>query len=827
MESAPWSARKPELLKVLHMGKPSTDMESTNIAVEIISLESTGGECIVLDLGLSNTFQEAPRSRKPVRTHQLLSFAGPIDPKLKIGDNCMLVGARYTTILGPVPGTLCWPQLSSETGCIRLSTSSQAIPEMAELFAGGLNAWSQAAAFLPVSITMRVDNKLLATQTMKVNEIVKQSKGDGGLAEIQHSDVADTRTMAKLQNEEAFLSSPPCQPFSAMGRGQGLDAIAARSWDRLFQAARLSQRRFLLIENVCGLPKHADFPEIKQALQYCGYNLVAMRKCDATTLGCAARPRIIMIFWNNADWREKNVCVTVPSIASLCHPIPCTQAGSLWKRLPQHMLEDLLLNEEEMMLLGRRDSLPPWHGRELQGVWEARKVKLDRPFPSITAAYHRSTQLPSQHVKSKGLHVPLVETAMGFRRLCKWEILHSMGAALDTVLPCDEASAVSLLGESFPPAHAFEGILLALAIHPERAVTQCEVDAYFHAGIRSLSPVEVDWDEMTQVVCQGWSKLVLRDVQPAEECSFSVAIQHMWATQGIYRVSFPCMGPVVHINELPEEGPFFSTESDYGLAHVRLLRPGCPPRCITVAGEDDLNHNRGTVFLATLWDIDPKCTVHVMVRKAVGCKTILVDEATPQKRASMKLVMRDGLLRHALWWPAETALHDVVSSLGLQAGEEVRLNGELLQETRICVQDGDVLEWPTQSVFADRPDACTRLAEGLEPAPRGRKRAFSVTQGHARESMSAHPVGDGLMPVHMQPQDTQLMGQEATPVREQPVGNGVVPAHPEPVFLTRHKPDHLGCTGLQDEPVHLDNAQPVGNVCQRVQCYLSSTVRTP
>ena len=36
-----------------------------------------------------------------------------------------------------------------------------------------------------------------------------------------------------------------------------------------------------MLENACGLLKHADFKEIMRAMGFCGYTLVAQRVCDA------------------------------------------------------------------------------------------------------------------------------------------------------------------------------------------------------------------------------------------------------------------------------------------------------------------------------------------------------------------------------------------------------------------------------------------------------------------------------------------------------------------------------------------------------------------
>ena len=88
----------------------------------------------------------------------------------------------------------------------------------------------------------------------------------------------------------------------ALGCSRGLDDRTAKAWDALFKALRLSQRRFLALENVPGLVKHKDFPEIAAAFRSCGYVLISQRLVEATGIGCTARLRAILLLWNDADW---------------------------------------------------------------------------------------------------------------------------------------------------------------------------------------------------------------------------------------------------------------------------------------------------------------------------------------------------------------------------------------------------------------------------------------------------------------------------------------------------------------------------------------------
>ena len=686
-----WVHRKRKLLDELRVGLPDSDHPICNVCVEIMNVRETMGECIVWDLGLGATFEEAPRCRKPRRSATRLSFEMVSASTVHVGDCYMLVGAAVAVIKGPVPGWLQWPSLTQDSGAIKLTSSVHAIAEMAEFFAGGLNAWSRAAECLPVSITMRVDSKPLAVQMMHVNDSIRPQGHHAGVAEPICADVADLRVLSKLSQEEALLVSPPCQPFSSMGRGQGLDAVSAKSWDRLFKAARFSQRRYIVLENVCGLPKHADFQEILQAMKFCGFTMVSMRMCDSAPAGCVARPRVFLIFWNNADWRQSGDTLSVPSIAAMGPPVPCSEAGSLWKGMPDEVLRELLLNEEEMSLLARRDLLPSWLAKKPQSVWSLRTINQERPFPSVTAAYHRSVQMPRYHVRDKGLHVPLVETACGFRRLCKWEVIHSLGASLDLVIPRDEADAISLIGESFPPLHALEAILLALSLHPDRRMTQQEIHSLFQSGLCALSPERVPWSHMTQVHFQGWCRLVCAASREQEEHNLASAVQHMWQTQGFCKIGFGASFPVVHSNDLPDERSFFQVEAAEDHVWVKTLRPGWPPRWTVLCHDEDSECSHVRDVLASMWGTDPLTTVFAWATAASEPHTLVIDEIATPAKSYMRLVLLQGLQCKAVWFPAKLDSDQATSFLELEAGAEVLVNGMGLDECPMTLEDGDVI----------------------------------------------------------------------------------------------------------------------------------------
>ena len=698
------------------------------LAVRIVNLGAIC-ECVVLDLGLPQSFDEPPRHRNPRVTTCRLAVTQYQEHNLRRGQDYMLVGPVVHFVPGPMLSTIQWPQTTELTGHVKLTTCCDVVGEVAEFFSGGLNAWSQAAKFLPLSITMRVDYKELAVQMMKINAGFQDGACMGDSVPVG-GNVADVSILTRLDNEEAIVASPPCQPFSGMGRCLGLNACSARSWDALFVALRVSQRRFVVIENVCGLLRHADYREIVRALGYCGFVLVAQRVCDAAPLGCTARPRVLMILWNTADCDGLGASgAQVPSVSKMGPHVPCGAAGSLWKNMPEEVLVPLILTGDEFELLSDKNLLPLWLRSSPKPTWDLRVVDERKAFPSVTAAYHRSTQLPPDHAKAKGLHVPVVPAKGTFRRLSKWEILHSMGMPLTLTIPEEEETAVSLIGESFPPAHAMEALLVALALHPHRPLSQQAVDAFFNQALQELRPREICWDHMTQVSFQGWARLVPRGMEAREGQNLAAVIQGLWTQED--RQKIPSRAPALMVwpQPPPNEKSFFVENPEPEPELHLVLRPGWPSRHVYFMPDSSLEDYGVVRALANLWGLDVSVTIATWAKMACGPKVILVDELT-QRTTYMRLVYCDELPARAVWAKAEVTLSDVQELFGVAQTPVFQVNQEIVDESVARLNDGDVLRvpptWPACNVWQQGPSVLQSAAASLD--------SHNVTT-------SAHPVG--------------------------------------------------------------------------------------
>ena len=505
----------------------------------------------------------------------------------------------------------------------------------------------------------------------------------------------DMRYLTKLRHEEVAMGSPPCQPFSSMGRGQGLDAGPAQAWDQLFKVARVSQRRMILLENVVALTKHSDLQEIRQAMRWAGYELIHKRAYDATHLGCAARPRLIMIFWNSAEWHHHMMLKATlpPEMTCPGRPMTCKEVGSVWEDMLLDLCQDLVLDDCELRRVTDPRWLPKWQRMQVADALTVRLVRDDEPMPSVTASYHKSTGWPDRFVEDKGLHVPLVQSVLGPRRLSKWEILHSMGMSMDYVLPASEADAITLWGESFCPVHAFQALLLALASRPKDPWSQDMVDARFRAGVGFLTPGQLNWKDLEQIQCEGWAQLVCASqaeaamsvlVENVERAKKHFVGKHQLDDLGRSKLLQAC---VIHAFE--EE----STSCDAS-AHVlvKILRPHhvdkwtlLPVPIAESDRESVLQHIAGVLGTDPAVTLFQEPSAHPRWER-----TLLADEVVGE-HVSKRLILIDCMLPVARWLPARVEGEDFVGLTGqrvVDMGFRVN-NGAPVHHAYL--EDGDVV----------------------------------------------------------------------------------------------------------------------------------------
>ena len=250
-----------------------------------------------------------------------------------------------------------------------------------------------------------------------------------------------------------------------------------------------------------------------------------------------------------------------------------------------------------------------------------------------------------------------------------------MGIPTSIALPTDEGMAISIIGESFPPLHAFEAILLALTLHPVRKLSQCQVDRFFWEGIRALSPKQQDWDSLSQTQFQGWARLVPKGHEVRESENLAKALLQLWERQEADKLFFP-EPQRPFLPSLPPETSFFWQDHVCDAELCCMLRPGWPARWVPLGQGDDVEHLSVLNCISNIWGTDPVVTICVRARQADDPGTILVDEVT-NETVDQRLVLCEGT-------PAEDRAHGLSSAwVGLRGA---RIAHVQVQDTRVELQ---------------------------------------------------------------------------------------------------------------------------------------------
>ena len=265
-----------------------------------------------------------------------------------------------------------------------------------------------------------------------------------------------------------------------------------------------------------------------------------------------------------------------------------------------------------------------------------------------------------------------------------------MGLSLDVAIPEEEEVAISLLGESFPPAHAFEALLLSLSLHPQRLMSQQHVDDLFQRATELLSPQPVEWNQMTQVTFHGWSRLVCKGMEFHEGCNLAGAVQMLWKVEHRYGLYFHGPPPVTLCQPPASEGSYFDYDEHDESCQVRICRPGWPSRWVPLPQGSQTELEECIHFLSGLWNTDEAVTTAVWASDAMHRGVALLDEVTCET-VPMRLILSDNGDLKAKWAKAVTSVDEVQALSGIQPCQAFTINGGEVIFDRAKLHDGDVI----------------------------------------------------------------------------------------------------------------------------------------
>ena len=272
-----------------------------------------------------------------------------------------------------------------------------------------------------------------------------------------------------LLNTVVALASPPCQPWSASGNGEGLAGPNGQAFRQLFADGADLGLWALAVENVPGIVKHKDFAALKAYAAEQGFHLACESLVNVDSVHPISRERWIAVWCRRDKLADADslriagqMCWKQPFVAEPTFQLSLATENAALRRLSSADLSFLIPDAEALEFLGRPDLLPSRDGGgkffHPSQVIKARTRLLTQPIVAAMASYGKQHKLPIQLLMRKGLTTHLLEVDGHVRYYHPFEVLAAMGFPPETVLAKDFFDAHRQAGNALTIGHAVLGI---------------------------------------------------------------------------------------------------------------------------------------------------------------------------------------------------------------------------------------------------------------------------------------------------------------------------------------------------------------------------------
>ena len=443
---------------------------------------------------------------------------------------------------GPVIDTTIGSSVVSGNVVARADESIQ----VSEIFSGGFLGWSQAISILehhqiPVQVRWMLDREPLSARGAAA-----QFDSMCNISAVEDLQAAFQSKGPFFVNADAFndwwlqiiphaatdlwCASPPCQPWSAAGSGQGLHCKEGQLMLRLAALLEAFQPKICCLEQVEGFCKHRHFRVVQDAWNTAGYEKVWSRTMDLVDCAPETRRRYLLVLARKdvaagcQPHRDMPVLPRRPTLGSF----QCIL------QLPSALKQACQLAPATLAMYLDPYFLPPCRNPERPLSPIAYRVKdAGSRLNTIMAQYHFQHELPQASLERGGILGCLFRDQEGLRFMAGAEIALVHCNFEPLFLPSDDRELMRVVGNSL-------------------AIPQAMCAAAY--AVSCLQPVGSKVDPCQAVL---WS---IGDRQRAHQISF-VALRDGWV---------------------------MCTETQIPVAMARL-RPACPWGQIPLPGEPEFH----------------------------------------------------------------------------------------------------------------------------------------------------------------------------------------------------------------------------------------------
>ena len=349
--------------------------------------------------------------------------------------------------------------------------------EVAELFCGGFNGWSQGVRVLSTFGYSLAVKWLLDTaeecyegtrqqhpdlqKVFSQQELCQHCEGQEPVFVCANIENAWWVQGPAVTRPHIVCASPPCQPWSGGGSGSGLESPDGRVMLHLFAQAAFLEVPVIVLEQVPGFPLHPHFPVVRKAWTEAGYHEQWSSTVDLLEVAPVARKRFLLVL------TRKEV---QPPLLTAEWPVlpyrPTLGSFDVLLQLPKDLEKDCLLSEETLAVYMDPWFMPPSRhpqGRPQEPQGYRLRGLADRA-PTFLAQYHFQHELSHQTLERAGLYGALLswQGLVRFFSGAEVALLHCTTSAV--WLPKDDRCQMRIMGNSLSPVHAVFPLTLALQV---------------------------------------------------------------------------------------------------------------------------------------------------------------------------------------------------------------------------------------------------------------------------------------------------------------------------------------------------------------------------
>ena len=265
------------------------------------------------------------------------------------------------------------------------------------------------------------------------------------------------------------FSSPPCQPWSAVGKKGGLSVKDGRSWAIMFRQSFDTGIVAILCESVPGFSKHVHSKDLVAFAKSCEYQLAV---CGVVSLDHALpiqRNRWLAVFLC------KSLDKKVDSANRMCaQNLTLPFFKDMGGMEGRHAILPFIDPEDESLLAPCAEALaamkdprfvPGWwkesfHATTTEKIMECRTLKRKGFFQAVMASYGRQHTLDPDLLEKNGLYTVVFQhdNASGVRYYHPFEAAAALGWPKQVALPASMLDAWKATGNALSSAHALLAI---------------------------------------------------------------------------------------------------------------------------------------------------------------------------------------------------------------------------------------------------------------------------------------------------------------------------------------------------------------------------------